>query len=53
MKLIGQISRNIDVDNEQTIPITKLKMVIIEALNVLIAKLYNNDSDRRTNIVPD
>jgi hypothetical protein len=47
------MSRNIVVEDEQTLPIPQLKMVIIKALNVLIAKLYNNDSDRRTDIVPD
>jgi hypothetical protein len=53
VKLTGQMSRNIVVEDEQTLPIPQLKMVIIKALNVLIAKLYNNDSDRRTDIVPD
>ena len=50
---ISQMSRNIVVEDEQTLPIPQLKTVIIKSLNILIAKLSNNDSDQQTDIVPD
>jgi predicted acetyltransferase len=53
VKLTGQMSRNIVVEDEQTLLIPQLKTVIIKSLNILIAKLSNNDSDQQTDIVPD